>query len=480
MSEQENLPATSTILDGRYRILSKKDSQDLGNTYWAYDMERDYRVSLLVLDQRWGSGREALERLQQAQRDLGALDAPGLVLVDEVGLIGDRIYLVRAPSQNSTLADLLAQRGRIEVSLAIWIAIRICEALAPAHRAGLIHGGLSPRSVLLAPSSGTGASAAPLVSLQDAGLLPALHAVSETKDKPWGRAPYLSPEQAAGAPVHPSADCYVVGSLLYEMLAGRPPFRSSDEAVLTLQHLHQEPPSLQILVPDLPPLLEQIVRKTIAKEPTARYRNAGQLAQILKTQVADKLPPPRPAEPPMSPAPASDEALRRLVVPPPPTPTMASPWASAGLYQLDEEEEWTEESASTGVDWMMVALFIAALLAVLGLIPLWRAVYRHYTPSPAIPLPGASYPFEWESPSESTAAHVAIQGIREQPELGTYSLVWYNPASGNCRLSRLRRRSGIGRFSCQGGAESLAFGSPAYGFPRQGVVHLTGYSVVEA
>jgi len=474
MSEQENLPAASTIVDGRYRILSRKDSQDLGNTYWAYDMERDYRVSLLVLDQRWGSGREALERLQQAQRDLQALDAPSLVLVDEMGLVGERIYLVRAPSQNPTLADLLAQRGRIEVSLAVWIAIRLCEALAPAHRAGLVHGSLSPKSVLLAPSSGTGASAAPLVSLQDAGLLPALHAVSEIKSKPWGRAPYLSPEHAAGAPLHPPSDCYIVGSLLYEMLAGRPPFRSSDEAVLTLQHLHQEPPSLQILVPDLPPLLEQIVRKTMAKEPTARYRNAGQLAQILKTQVADKLPPPKPAEPLAPSAPASDEALQRLVVPPPPTPTTASPWVSAELYQLDEEEQWAEESESAGIDWMMIALFIAALLAVLGLIPLWRSVYRHYTPAPAIQVPGASSPFEWESPSEPPAAYLSIQGIREQPELGACGLVWYNPASGNCRLSRLQPRSGIGRFSCQSGAESLAFGSPAYGFPKQDVVHCPG------
>lgn len=474
MNEQENLLATNTVLGDRYRILSKKSSQDLGHTYWAYDREQGQRVNLLVLAHHWGGGREALERLQQVQRDLWNLDAPGLVPVEEMGLIGEQIYLVRAPSQEPTLADLLTQRGRIEVSLAVWIAIGLCEALAPAHRAGLVHGSLSPQSVLLAPSSGTDPSTGPAVRLLDAGLLPALRAVSATGAKPWGRSPHLTPEQAAGAQVHPPSDCYVIGSLLYEMLTGRPPFRSSDDSILALQHLRQDPPTLQVLVPDLPPLLDQIVRKTMAKEPAARYRNAGQLAQILKTQVADKLPAPRPAMPPASSTPTPDQGQGRLVVPPPPPPTMASTWASADQYQQVEEEQWTEESASTGIDWIMVALFIGALLAVLGLIPLWRAVYRHYAAPPDILVPGASYHLEWESPSEPPAVYISTDGIQEQAELGAWGLVWYNPASGNCSLPRAGSRSGSRRFSCEGAAESLVFGSPAYGFPKQDVVHCPG------
>lgn len=478
MNEQANPSTADAVLDGRYRILSKRDSHDLGVTFWAYDMQQDHRVSLLVLAHRWGEGPQALERLQQVQREVRSLDAPGLVPEADIGLIDDQIYLVRAPSQDPTLADLLAQRGRIELGLAVWIAIRLCEALAPAHRAGLVHGGLSPQSVLVAHSASADPSTGPAVSLLDAGLLPALHPVSAAGDEPWGRPPYLSPEQAMGAQIHPPSDVYVIGSLLYEMITGRPPFRSSDDAVLALQHLRQEPPNLQVLVPDLPPLLDRIVRQAMAKEPAARYRNAGQLAQILRTQVADKLPPPSPAAPP-APFPSPAEIPEHLVVPPPPAPTMASHWSSGDLYQIEGQEVWSEDSTSAGIDWMTVALFIAALLAVLGLIPLWRAVYRRYAAPPTTMEPGASYPFKWEASLEPSATQILTDETQELTELGACGLVWYNSVPEGCSLSPPESRRGIGCFSCERATVFLIWES-SLRVSQASCSTLSGKSVVEA
>jgi serine/threonine protein kinase len=472
MSEQENKLAANTILDDRYRIISEQSSYDLGNAYWAYDMQYDRQVSLLVLARRWGGGGAALERIQQAQRDLRSLDAPRLVPTEDVGSIGEQIYLVRAPSQGPTLAELLEQRGRIEVSSAVWITIQLCEALAPAHRAGLVHGGLSAQSVLVAHPAATDPATDPVVSLLDAGLLPALREVSASRDEPWGRPPYLSPEQAAGGQVHPPSDVYIIGSLLYEMLAGRPPFRTTDDAILTLQHLRQQPPSLQVLVPTLAPPLVEIIRRTLAKEPSARYRNAGQLAQILRSQVAAKLPPPWPAEPAAPSVPAFSKAQERLVVPPPPAPTMATTWSSGDLYEFEGDESRSEESA--GVDWLMVALFIAALLAVLGLIPLWRSVYRRYATPPPMPAPGAHHRHEWDTSLMLRAAQSRVEQIQEQTKLGTCGPVWYNGASEVRGLSQVRSVSGRRQFCYAGPPESRVLGSLDYGFPRQDVVHFLG------
>jgi serine/threonine protein kinase len=288
----------------------------------------------------------------------------------------------------------------------------------------------------------------------------------------------LSPEQAAGEEIHPTADVYVIGSILYEMLTGRPPFRASDELVLALQHLRQEPPSLQILAPGVPPALVQIVDKALAKEPAARYRNAGQLAQILMSQVG-LAPSPmqieasartpgrtdglraRPDQPP---------AQRRLVVPPPPaqslsmTPVRTAPRAPREIADIarpsDMKKAEGKAQKSTGVDWLMIGLAILALIAVLGLIPLWRTVYRRYaTPPPALAPALHSAALWWPdvlSPP-SDARSIETTPARRLPGVltrGRHLSAGCHPSAGAISRPAIR-----------------TFGSPAYGPGRISVVH---------
>jgi eukaryotic-like serine/threonine-protein kinase len=381
-----------TVLDGRYRLISEGTPQDLGIRYTAHDLRRDRQVALLVLWPRWGGGAEAVQRLQEVQRAVADLAAPNLLPFEYIGQVSEAdvqtpaLYLVRAHPEAQTLADLLAQTGRLDVRSAVEITARLCEALAPAHHAGLVHGSLAPSSVLVSRSEGPGEPLRRIIAVVDVGLLPALWTRDVPPGRPWGRTPYLSPEQAAGEEIHPAADVYVIGSLLYEMLTGRPPFRASDEMVLALQHLRQEPPSLQVLVPDIPPALVQIVQKALAKEPSVRYRNAGQLAQILRSQVglASSAPQPKPA--------ARAPAQQHLVVPPPPaqSPVTSSvrtgprpPEIADAARPYDFQAVGDRAPEPAGVDWLMIGLLIAALIAVLGLIPLWRTVYRRYAAPPA-------------------------------------------------------------------------------------------------
>jgi len=388
MSTQQMPVGVGAILQGRYRLTSDGISNDLGLIYDAYDLQRNQPVVVLVLSPPWGHGVEPRNYLEQVQQAVANLSASELVPFEDAGLWNGQVYLVRPYTEGVPLADLLVQAGRLDIDLAVELTIRLCETLAPVHRAGLVHGSLSPHSVIVKELANTASSPSRMVTLVDVGLLPALRPPTIPPGRPWGRFPYLSPEQAAGEDAHPASDVYVIGCLLYEMLAGRPPFRAGDEMVLALQHIRQEPPSLQILVPHAPPALAQIAHKALAKEPSARYRNAGQLAQILRSQLS--LRPPS-SQPDVLPPPAFP-ARERLVVPPPPVPSPADAWSSRAMYSFEEDEAgpeylsgWSEEQPA-GVDWLMIGLLIVALIAVLGLIPLWRTVYQRY----AFPLPDSA------------------------------------------------------------------------------------------
>ena len=388
MSQTEVILAIGDTLDGRYRIVSDEIAQDIGARCTAYDVQQSRLVDLLLLARRFGAGAALLERLTLANQAVADLAQAELVPFDHIGLArgGGQIYLVRRHLEGQTLGEMLAKAGSLDSDAAVRIAIQVCNALAPAHRAGLVHGGLSPHSVWIGPDG--------QVLITDTGLMPALQPVPTPQDQPWGRFPYISPEQAAGEAAHPATDVYLVGSLLYEMLTGRTVFVAADEAGLALQHLRQDPVPLQARAPHAPPALAQIVHRALAKEPAMRYRNAGQLSHILNAHLAPGSPAATPSHP--------ERAAEQMAVPAPPLrpatrPRQRAGQAAAPSDQVDYFElkqtlrpdaaasEWAEEPAQ--VSWLMIGLIVVALIAVLGLIPLWRTVYRRYALPPALPTP---------------------------------------------------------------------------------------------
>jgi serine/threonine protein kinase len=391
---------------------------------------------VLLVARRFGSGLGALERLLGANQAVADLTQPTLAPLEHAGLLDGQVYLVRSHEEGQTLYEVLASAGSLDMGAAVEIAIGLCEALAPAHQAGLVHGSLSPYCVLVGDDAH--------VHVTDTGLLPALQPVPAPADRPWGRFPYLTPEQAASEDVQPASDVYAIGSLLYHMLAGRPPFRSSDEGVLVLQHLRHDPPSLQVLVHDIPPSLAQIVHKALAKEPAARYRNAGQLAHILRSLVVPELATLMQEMAAPQPVPERE----RLVVPPPP----AVSYRPDERYEPVEAYYWHEESE--GMDWLLVGLIIAALIAVLGLIPLWRTVYDRYAlPSP-VPAPGSQHPIGPEIPV------ALVDGYPGDAPISSW-------LAGPCIAEN---RSNPRRIVFLD-AQVARFGSPAYGFRGRVVVN---------
>jgi serine/threonine-protein kinase len=370
MNQQEASLSPDQLLNDRYRIVSEGVPRDIGIEYKAYDADQDQLVVVLLLDPYWGRS-EMQERLATANRAIAGLNQRVLIPYQQVGQWNGQLYLVRPRQEGQMLADLLARRHALETSTALEYAVQICDALALAHQAGLVHGGLSPHSVWVDEEDA--------LFLLDTGLIPALRSNDIPLDQPWGRFPYLTPEQAGGDEVTARSDVYAAGALIYQMLAGRPPFVARDEMLLVVQHLRQEPPSLSALASDVPRSVVQIVHKALSKEPSARYRNARQLAYILRAQVealpSTLAPEPIPVYVPPEPSPPP------LIVPPPQAVYPA--WEKDTLKPLGRSDE------PEGVDWLLVGLAVVALIAVLGLIPLWRTVYSRYSAPP--PTPPASY-----------------------------------------------------------------------------------------
>jgi serine/threonine protein kinase len=362
MNEGVRTIPEGAMLNDQYRLLVEEGDQGIGVTYRAVDTLDERPVVVLLLSQRYKAGEDLLARLSGLQKAVADLGGGTVVPFERVGLAHGRLFLVHEHVDAPSLGDILRRERVLASAAALRIAVGLSDSLAAVHEAGLVHGSLSPETILV---SGEG----PVV-ITDTGLLPALRPLSPLPGQAWGRFPYISPEQAAGEDALPASDVYAVGLLLYEMLSGRPPFGYADASSVAMQHLRREPIPLQSLAAQVPLPLAQVVHKALAKEPAARYRNAGQLAHILRSLLE-----PKPAH--TNPEPTSPHTVppvQRLIVPPPPALYPEGHY-NAAPYR-PRIDDWQEEPE--GVDWLMIGLIIAALLAALGLIPLWRTVYRRY------------------------------------------------------------------------------------------------------
>jgi serine/threonine-protein kinase len=259
-----------------------------------------------------------------------------------VGHDGDRHYIVMEYVDGQDLKTLVRQRGRLEVDESLDIATQIAAGVGHAHKAGVIHCDVKPQNVLVTQDG--------RVKVTDFGIARALSESGLTESETvWGSPLYFSPEQAAGDPPAPASDVYSIGIVMYEMLSGLPPFQAEKSAALALMHMREDPPPLAIRNPQVPPQLEWIIRKVLAKEPAARYRTAGQLAHVLGEYRShgEQVTGWRPVEPPSDYAADSDvESEAPPASPPPPVPQK----------ELDR------------LTWVLGAI---ALVAVVGLVLLW-------------------------------------------------------------------------------------------------------------
>ena len=263
-------PAIGAVLGGRYRLERELGRGGAGTVWRARDHELERDVAIKLLNAELDD--DARARLQHEARIAAGLNHPNIVAVHDIGDHHGVPYVVMELVEGRDLRSA----GALELPALLELTRQLCEALSHAHARGIVHRDLKPENILLAPGRG-----AAIAKLADLGIARSTRGTRMTTDGALvGTAGYLAPEQALGGEVDGRADLYALGVVLYERLAGRPPFEGDPLAVIS-QHLHAPVTPPRTFRPDLPPALEAIVLKLLAKDPAQRFATAAELERAL-------------------------------------------------------------------------------------------------------------------------------------------------------------------------------------------------------
>ncbi|MBV9617052.1 MAG: serine/threonine protein kinase, partial [Ktedonobacteraceae bacterium] len=247
-----------------------------------------------------GARAEFLVRFRREADAIAALDHINIMPIYEYGEQGEMAYLVMPFVTGGTLRTLLEQKGILSLAEALPIIKQAAAALDCAHAQGIVHRDLKPGNILFHADG--------RALLADFGLAKVVRGNedSSTSDSLTtltsvgtiiGTPEYLSPEQSTGQSIGPYTDIYSLGIVLYQMLGGRVPFTGSSPVTIALKHTMEAPPSLLQLNPTLPPAVETVVMKALAKLPEERFKSASEFAHALHAAALHPSPAPQRLQP---------------------------------------------------------------------------------------------------------------------------------------------------------------------------------------
>lgn len=237
-------------------------------------------VAVKVLQAHLASDGVFLERFRREAVTAARLAHPCVVSTYDTGVDDGTAYIVMELVRGDTLRRLLAERGRLDAGLSVSIARQIVDALAEAHHAGLVHRDIKPANILLLDDGWGGVR----VKVTDFGIAKASEGLGADLTRTGtvlGTPKYLSPEQIRGEEPDARADLYSLGVVLFEMLAGEPPYSGSTDMATALAHLNDRIPRLSSRVKGVRPALERLVNDLLAKDPDARVPSAVVLRERL-------------------------------------------------------------------------------------------------------------------------------------------------------------------------------------------------------
>jgi serine/threonine-protein kinase len=257
------------LFDGRYRIVRKLGSGGMAEVYLAEDEELGRKVALKILNERHARDDQFVERFKREARNAAGLSHPHIVRIYDRGQSEDTYYIAMEYLDGPTLKELLVRKGPTPPLTAIKFAREILSALAEAHRHEIVHRDIKPHNVIVGPDWN--------VKVTDFGIARSGASQMTEAGSIVGTAQYLSPEQARGKPVDQRSDLYSVGIVLYEMLTGKVPFTGDAAVEIAMKHLSAVPEPPSKLREGIPPDLDAVVMRALAKDPDQRYSSADEM-----------------------------------------------------------------------------------------------------------------------------------------------------------------------------------------------------------
>ncbi len=271
---------SQSVLGGRYRLEASIGTGGMAQVFRGIDTTLDRTVAIKILAPQFASDPSFVDRFRREAQAAARLNHPNIVNVYDTGVDGDTNYSVMEYVEGRTLAEYLATGGRLSPTKAAEIAEKVAEALAAAHAQGVIHRDIKPANIMVTRDG--------RVKVMDFGIA-RLVAGPDTVEQTaavLGTAAYLSPEQAQGEAVDARSDLYSLGVVLYEILAGRPPFTGDSAMAVAYKHVQETPVPPSTLNPDVPPQLDAVVMRSLAKNPANRYQTAGEFGDDLRRVIA--------------------------------------------------------------------------------------------------------------------------------------------------------------------------------------------------
>lgn len=305
-----------------YEIRELLGAGGMGVVYKAFDTKLKRLVALKFLPPELRHDEELKRRLTDEARAASALDHPNIVVIHEIVDVGD-LCIAMAFHEGVTLREKIKQG--LSLKDALQIGRQIASGLAKAHHHGIFHRDIKPANIIVATDG--------IARIIDFGLAKSSDVTATLDGSARGTPLYMSPEQASGKAIDARTDLWSLGAVLHEMVAGEPPFRANTQLQVMHAIVHDQPPRLGQVRPDVPSGIEAIVSRALQKDPARRYQSATEMVDDVSAALAALEAPPQRVR------------LRAVYAVPAAILLLLVAGASVWFYQRSEKRHWAREQA---------------------------------------------------------------------------------------------------------------------------------------
>ena len=265
------------IIKERYEITQLLGEGGMSYVYKAIDKQLQRTVAIKTLKPNYVEQEKFVERFKREAQTAANLNHPNIVQIFDWG-IGDEPFFVMEYIEGNTLTSIIANKKIVSMNDILFIGAQVASGLQAAHSQGLVHRDIKPGNIMITPQGKVKVTDFGIVSLQNEE-----SDITKTGSI-LGTASYISPEQAQGKPVSKESDLYSLGTVLYELITGRPPFEGDTPIATATKHITDKPEKLSTFRGSIPKGVENAVLKLLHKYPKDRFKNAEDLRAILLQQ----------------------------------------------------------------------------------------------------------------------------------------------------------------------------------------------------